>query len=425
MTDSPRSTRFSVLKDALALLVRVLSSFGLATVVLLLFLLITFLGTLEQVEHGLYDSQRKYFESMFVWGIDLGGTHVPVVLPGGGLLLVIFFINMVLGALRRIRKAPGKIGVLIAHLAMVFLLLSSFVEFLFKKEGNLALFEGQTSDEFQSYHESVIEIERTQPAPPDGKRTALVIPGSHYEDLAGGRARTFTSKDLPFDLTIQNYLEHCGVRRATEKDPKFMVADGYVLQERPLVDSETGKALENERKLDGAYVRIREKQSGIEQNGILWRAQAAPYSFQVGNETYSVNLTRRSWRLPFAVRLEKFEMETHPGTERARKFTSHVSKITPAAGGDSAKPREEKRIITMNAPLREGGNVLFQASFSQDQAASGVMTRSVFAVVRNPSDNWPLWALVAASAGLLIHMAAQLSRFLVRSRAKRPAPSAS
>ena len=48
-----------------------LRSFGLATTTLSLLLLITFLGTLEQVEHGLYESQVKYFESMFVTSIDV------------------------------------------------------------------------------------------------------------------------------------------------------------------------------------------------------------------------------------------------------------------------------------------------------------------------------------------------------------------
>src|SRR5437868_8068223 len=69
-----------------ARVVKVMSSFGLATTVLALLLLVTFLGTLEQVEHGLFDSQKKYFESWWITGIDVGcclrAMHFPPTAKG-------------------------------------------------------------------------------------------------------------------------------------------------------------------------------------------------------------------------------------------------------------------------------------------------------------------------------------------------------
>ena len=47
-------------------LFRGLSSFGFAVVLLLFLLLLTWLGTLEQVEFGLYEVHRRYFDSLFV-----------------------------------------------------------------------------------------------------------------------------------------------------------------------------------------------------------------------------------------------------------------------------------------------------------------------------------------------------------------------
>jgi hypothetical protein len=376
-------------------------SFGLATVVLSLLLIITLLGTLEQVEHGLFESQKKYFESMIVTNIDLGSWKMPILLPGGFLLMIVLFLNMCCGAVIRIRKNPRTVGVIIAHLSILFLLLAGFVEYFMKKEGNLALFEGQTSDEFQSYHASVIEIEKLEPTSKDGKRSALVIPGKEYQDLSEGRARTFSSGELPFDLVVMNYEINSEPKRAESKERKTQV-DGYYLQ--PLA-----KKPESELNLDGAYVHVIDKKTKETQKGILWRAAAAPYSFKIGDEVYGVSLTRQSWKLPFAVRLDKFEREVHPGTERARKFTSQITKLE--------RGREEKKIITMNKPLRHEGSVLFQASFSQEQGGSGgPMTRSVFAVVENPSDQWPLYATIAVSIGLLIHMIGQLGRFLSRTK---------
>jgi len=374
------------------------SSFGLATVLLSLLLLITLLGTLEQVEHGLYDSQKKYFESLLITNIDLGSWKMPVLIPGGFLLMSVLFVNMVCGAVIRIRKNPRTIGVIISHVSILFLLLSGFVSFFFKKDGNLALFEGQTSNEFQSYHDSVVEVEKLEPVPANGKRTAMVIPGSQYQDLSQGKARTFTSKDLPFDLQIMNYEVNADVKRASAEVSKAQV-DGYYLQP-------VAKKVEAELNLDGAYVKVIDKKTKEAQNGLIWRAAAAPWSFKVGDEIYAVSLGRRTWTLPFSVRLDKFIREVHPGTNRPRKFSSEITRIEGK--------REEKKLITMNLPLREEGHVLFQASFSQEQGGSGVMTRSVFAVVENPSDQWPLWSLLAVSLGLLIHMVGQLRRFLSR-----------
>jgi len=386
-----------------------LSSFGLATVTLIFLLIITLLGTLDQVDNGLFESQKKYFDAALVWGVSFGKTHIPIVLPGGFLLMLILTVNIILGAVRRIRKTPRKIGILIAHLSMIFLLVAGAVSFFFKKDGNMALFEGQTSDEFQSYHDSVIEIERVQPAPKDGKRTALIIPGTEYRDLDAGKGRVFTNDSLPFDLWVMNYMENATPRRVKPGDTHQWQTDGYYLQALPAEKDQ-------EMNLDAAMIKIVDKKTKTEQPGLLWREEAAPFAFKIGDETYNIHLTRRSWKLPFAVKLDKFVRELHPGTAQARKFTSYVTKIQDK--------HEEKKVITMNAPLRDSGHILFQASFQQSQA--GDVKRSVFAVVQNPADQWPLIALLAAALGLLIHMVDMLVRFLIRSsRQNRPASAVS
>src|SRR6478672_4376484 len=111
-----------------ARVIKVLSSFGLATSVLALLLLVTFLGTLEQVEHGLFDSQKKYFESWWITGIDVGcclrAMHVPfktaftlpIIMPGGLLLLILLAINMTLGGLIRLKKDAIWLGRFLVHL---------------------------------------------------------------------------------------------------------------------------------------------------------------------------------------------------------------------------------------------------------------------------------------------------------------------
>lgn len=319
-------------------LIAFLSSFGLATVTLALLLLITFLGTLEQAEYGLVASQERYFESVFIDRIDvaaclralaitdLGKFTLPVmILPGGYLLMAILFVNMFIGGILRIRKSPRTIGVIISHFAILFMIAAGAVTYHFAIEGILSLREGETSDEFQSFHDRVIEIEKA-PADDKAKRSTLVIDERMFEDLGAGKGRTFTHESLPFDLMITGWLRHAEPR--PDKDgTRGDAINGYFIQEVSMLD-ENGSAKADEELSSACVAIVKDKKTGAEQKGILWEFTRAPWTVTVGDEKYLIDLRRRTYRLPFAVKLDKTEQEQHPGTRMARRFTSWVTKIT-------------------------------------------------------------------------------------------------
>lgn len=427
-----------------------LSSFGLATAVLLLLLLVTLLGTLEQLEHGLLVTQVKYFESFFIYEIDMtcclramhwpwgvsDGWVQPVLLPGGYLLMIVLAVNMLCGGIIRLKKeciwllklplrlltgriselspAPRRVGVLIGHVSIVFMLVAGVVSLYMKKEGAVWVREGRTVNEFQSFHDSVIEIERVSPPSADGKRNVMVIPGTQFTDLTAGKARTFTSDKLPFDLVVMNYIHHCEPERATGAGP--MNVDGFRLQEKLRKNPKTGKVLEHENLMNGAYVKAVNKQPKDEQTGIIWRGELAPWIFKSGDEVYAVSIGRRTHSLPFEVTLEKFIREVHPGTGQPRKFASQVIVKHQGQPGEG-----ESKLITMNQPLRHGGFAFFQSSFDAAAADQGGVQASMFQVVSNPSDNWPLYSLIAAGFGMLLHFIWSLVHFIRCGKKTTPA----
>ncbi len=398
-------------------LITFLSSFGLATIVLALLLLLTFLGTLEQAEYGLVASQARYFESVFVDRIDIGACWralaldvywnignvvLPTpILPGGYTLMAVLFVNMFLGGLIRIRKSPRTIGVVISHFAILFMIASGAVTYHFAKDGILNLAEGQVHDEFQSFHERVIEIEKVQPE--GQKRSALVIDQRLFTDLSNdvdhGKARTFTHDSLPFDLTITNWKQHAEPKRDAAGDRADAV-DGYFIQELTKFDKR-GQLLADEALSQACIAVVKDKKSGAEQRGILWEYAAAPWTATLGTEKYLISIGRRSYKLPFAIRLDETSQEKHPGTDRARRFSSKVTKLHGT--------REEKRLVTMNEPVRGEGYAIFQSTFD-DGSESGSVKRSGFQVVENPSDHWPLISCIIVAIGLLIHFVMMLSR---------------
>lgn len=401
-------------QNPLAKLIAFFSSFGLATVVLALLLLITFLGTLEQAEYGLVASQARYFESFFVDRIDiaaclralaiadLGQFTLPIyILPGGYTLMGVLFVNMLLGGLIRIRKSPKTIGVIISHFAILLMIAAGAVSYHFAIEGNMSLREGETSDEFLSFHDRVIEIEKVQ-AGEKAKRSVLVIDQSQYADLGAGKGRTFTHESLPFDLMITNWKQHAQPKRDREGTRSDAI-DGYFIQEVSPVD-ESGSALPDEQLASACVAIVKDKKGGEDQKGILWEFAAAPWTVTVGSDKYLISLVHRTYRLPFAIKLDKTEEEKHPGTRMARRFTSWVTKLE---GG-----REEKRVITMNEPVRSEGYAVFQSTFSSGEREGTGVKSSGFMIVENPSDHWPLISCIIVAEGLLLHFLMMLGRFL-------------
>ena len=71
-----------------------LASFGLAILLLFCLFVLTFFGTLYQVEHGLYVAKKRYFESWFLWA-SAGGFNVPI-FPGGVTCMSLLAINMLI-----------------------------------------------------------------------------------------------------------------------------------------------------------------------------------------------------------------------------------------------------------------------------------------------------------------------------------------
>jgi hypothetical protein len=385
--------------------------------VLALLLLITFLGTLEQAEYGLVASQARYFESFFVDRIDIGAcwralalnayadignmTFPLPILPGGYTLMAVLFVNMLLGGIIRIRKSPKTIGVIISHFAILFMIAAGAVSYHFAVEGNMNLREGETSNEFLSFHDRVIEIEKVQ-TDEKAKRNVLVIDQSKYQDLTDGKGRTFTHESLPFDLMITGWKKHAQPKPDRDGSRADAI-DGYFIQEVSTLD-ESGAAMADEALASACVAIVKDKKGGAEQKGILWEFAAAPWTVTVGSDKYLLSLVHRTHKLPFAIKLDKTEQEKHPGTEQARRFTSWVTKLEDG--------REEKRVITMNEPVRSEGYAVFQSTFSSGERDGTSVKSSGFMIVENPSDHWPLISCIIVAEGLLLHFRMMLARFI-------------
>lgn len=368
-----------------------LASYRLSCILFLLLMLLTYLGTVTQVEQGLYQAQRKYFESFFLvhWFFDA----IPLPLPGGYLLMMVLFVNMLLGGIVLARKGWSKLGGLITHAGILLLLAGAYVSYHYSLSGHLTLYEKDQSNLFQSYREWEIGVAEANAG---GPVREYIIPESDFAKARAGHAKQFSFPDMPFTLAVMDYLRN--------SMPKQEAGAPTALNAMPLDKEE-------ERNVAGADIELTETAGGAKHKGILWGQAGVPFTAAVGGKTYSIQLRRRQWELPFTVVLNKFTRELHPGTTMAKEFSSDVTRIE----GDV---RQDYK-ITMNEPLRHRGYTLYQSSWGPPSAGPRDRLYSTLAVVKNPADQWPLYATVVISLGMTVHFGQRLLRYLQQEGSKK------
>jgi hypothetical protein len=331
---------------------------------------------------------------------------VKIPLPGVYLLLGILFVNMLCGGIIRIRKNWRNVGVIVAHLSILFIIAAGWVSYHYKTEGHLRLFEGQRSNIFTSYHDRVIEI-----AEAGSRDPVLMIPEERFDDCAGNKSRTFFKSGLPFEVTISGYHRNADATAVEMRPPTGgePVVDGFYFAGRPPEKEAEGNL--------AACVVTLKNSDGVESKALLWEAAVAPLTHRAAGRTFTLKLGRQTWELPFDVTLNRFTHAFYPGTQRPRIFESAVTKREDGIN--------QEALIEMNKPLRRRGYTLYQASWGPPNWTPDMGRErlySVFAVVKNPSDQWPQWALIIAACGIGGHFIYKLGSFIRRST-KREAVS--
>ncbi|MBK8098434.1 MAG: cytochrome c biogenesis protein ResB [Planctomycetes bacterium] len=361
------------------------------SVYLLLYLgLLTFLGTIAQLELSAYDAQKEYFES---WSAPLfRGYWIRI--PGGLPTMIALFCNLLIGGVIRIRWQKRTIGILITHFGMLLLLLAGWVKHAWSISGSLALFEGQQGTTFVSFHEWEVALVRQ-----DGDKVfERMVPAEAFAAAALRGLARIDDPALPFAVDLHHWLENC---EPAAKGP-------MVTTDMPVVDGVYLRAvdvdlLRRERNFAGCYARVTER-GGATHEGVLfgWENRPevvndSPFTFTVAGQRYGLMLRRKTWDLPFSVRLDKFMKRDHPGTVTPMDFSSEVTVFA----GDQTWPVR----IFMNNPLRRDGHVLYQTSYGM--ARDGRMY-SALEVAQNPSDKWPEYACYVIAVGLVWHFGRKL-----------------
>jgi len=375
-----------------------LASLRLSCTLLVFLALLTWLGTLEQVNTGLFEVQKKYFESFFVIH-HAGPLAIP--LPGATLVMSVLFVNLVMGGLVRIRKGAGTVGILITHVGILMLLAAGYVKAYHSVDGHTTLFEGEASDVFQSYNRWELAV--MEPLP-DGRIREFVAPEESFERSEGASPAVLRADALPFTLQLTHFTPNA---RVLPKGPMFQtdmpVLEGFFIQRMDLDK-------QNENNVAAACAAVIPKQGGSSQETILDGLARQPWTVELDGRRFGIELRREHYQMPFTVALDRFKKEDYPRLDLPKSFSSDITVI------ENGARRPVK--ISMNEPLRQEGLVLYQASWGPSNARPGDPLFSTLAVVRNPADQYPLYACIVIAIGLVTHFTRKLTRH-IRSQARK------
>ena len=408
--------------------VRFFTSLKLTVVLLAFAIVLVFVGTLAQVDEGLYGAQSRYFRQWLIFGLDVFGKRIPLVLPGGYLIGTMLLLNLLAAHIYRFQFSVKKIGIQLAHSGIILLLVGQLTTDMLAHESQMQLAEGET----KSYAEDDrhCELVFTQGDEVTAIPQQLLKPGD-----------TVKIDSLPFSVHVKSFWHN--------SEPSFrapMMTNAPPLTTNGLAvnfDFHPAAATKSmdDKNVPTALIEI------IGPNGSLgdwivsnWATDEAmtealgrsyaqisqpmaqkivgeltrPQSIEVGGKRFTFALRPVRKYFPFSLTLLKATHTVYDGTDIPKDFRSHVRLQNP-------QTHENREVdIYMNAPLRYDGLTFYQLQMDAGAATrqAGRVATSVLQIVHNPGWLTPYVGCAMVGAGLLIQFLMHLVGFIGKRRKK-------
>jgi hypothetical protein len=372
------------------------------TVVLLAFsMVLVFFGTLDQVQYGIWHTQKLYFESFLaIWSYPeqwlyhdkLFWLHLPM--PGGYLLGGLLFLNLVAAHLTRFKLSVKKSGIFLIHFGLILLLVSELLTDLVSQESQMPVDEGGRSNYSEAYRANeLVFIDRSHPE----HDTVHSVPAQLLDP-----GERIDVPDTPLSIRTVRYFPNANVGRAQAPVADNLADSGVATRMNVVATPAEVTYAENEINTATAYVEV----SGPEGVMGTWLVSNViderfpPQMVSYGDQSWEIALRFQRFYYPFEVELIDFKHDKYPGTEIPFNFSSEVMVH------HQNESKDQKALIYMNHPLRYEGLTFYQASFANQD------TTSIFQVVRNPGWILPYVSVLLMGLGMCVQFGMHFFKFL-------------
>jgi hypothetical protein len=319
-------------------------------------MILVFLGTLDQVNIGVYEAENRYFKSFFLYFTPPGTTLKIPWFPSGYLVGGLLLMNLIA-----------------AHLARF--------KFTWKKAGNYSL---------SYYHDELAVIDTSAP---DFDQVISIPDSQLYKGHKIG---------LPAD-SLEVGIDEYFINSALFPPDKLPSSNYPHLPIGPMaVSVQTERTYkENERNMPTAAVSVWQGGRHIGS----WSLAAGfprPVSFQAGGKNYQIVLRPKRFYKPFAIQLVQFSHDRYAGTDLPKNFSSRIRLLDPS------RHEDRETLIYMNHPLRYQGLTFYQSGFDNND------TTTILQVVQNPSWLIPYVSCSLIALGMVIQFGMHLTSFVRR-----------
>ena len=378
------------------------SSLKLTVVLLSFSMVLIFFGTLDQVQYGIWHTQKLYFESSFVvWSYPeqapgynfLSWLHIPM--PGGYLLGGLLFVNLIAAHVTRFKMSWKKSGIFLVHFGLIMLLVSELLTDILAVESQMPVDEGGTANYSQAFRANeLVFIDRSHPEHDQVHSipATLLKPGKRVD-----------VPDTTLSIQTVTYYPNAEVGRATGGTPIDTPATrGAAVRMGIVVKPMAETYAEGDINTATAFVEVfdGEESLGVWLVSNVIDERFPPQMVEAGDRAWEIALRFTRHYYPFEVELIDFAHDKYPGTDIPFNFSSEVM----VRHQDSTK--NQKALIYMNHPLRYEGLTFYQASFANQD------TTSIFQVVRNPGWLLPYVAVLLMGLGMCVQFGMHFMKFL-------------
>jgi hypothetical protein len=415
-------------------LIKIFTSLRLTVILLAFAILLVFLGTLAQVDEGLYNAQARYFRKWVIFGLDLFGHKIPLILPGGYLIGTMLLANLVCAHIYRFQLSAKKIGIQITHAGVILLLVGQLVTDMMSRETQIHFSEGET----KSYSESPRNYELIFTTA-DGTNGEQVV---SIPDKLLARGGEMKIDNLPFTIRVKTFWKNSepSFRAPMMQNGPALTTNGVAtdFDFHPVAETKTmddknvpttlieilgangsfGDWIVSDWTADEAMVHVLEQnyqqQMGAQLAAKIIARLTEPQTIFADGKKFTFALRPERIYHPFSLTLLKATHTIYTGTDIPKDFRSRVRLQNPRTGEN----REVE--IYMNRPLRYAGLTFYQYQMSAGELVerAGETPSSVLQVVRNPSWLTPYVGCALVAIGLVTQFMFHLVGFISKRKTK-------
>ncbi|MCS1407458.1 MAG: Cytochrome c biogenesis protein Ccs1 [Verrucomicrobia subdivision 3 bacterium] len=380
-----------------------LTSLKLTVGCLAVSMVLVFVGTIAQVDEGLYAAQERYFKSFLIYLEPANGGWLIPIFPGGYAVGLLLLVNLIAAHGKRFKIAKKKFGIFLTHAGLILLLVGQLFTDLLSRESALDFEEGETKNFSIDFRKSELVLIDKSAEETD---TIYSVPESRLK-----KGATISDAKLPFRIEVRDYWVNSNIfgkqtaGAATTIANQGPAKDFFVLPLDPVTEMET-------RDQPSAVVELFDGDQSI---GIwLTSAILKPQTVEHDGKSFDLSLRFKRYYEPFSLTLLKATHDNYKGTELPKNFSSRVRLRNEATNED------REVLIYMNHPLRYGGLTFYQHQMTAGDLARqhGLTPTSTLQVVRNPTWLTPYLACLMVGFGLLIQFMMHLAGFLRKQRSK-------